>query len=160
MIRFLLILLIPLTSFADGPLPFFERLELKNIDGVDDQKVQLILNETTHKRNYILDLDKVEIDYVGDGDIEFSNGKIINRWKKAYFVGGGAFWYDVERDFKGKLLRVIDHSKANDCFNSDEFKVFHDELSKQLQLQGEDQFCVWQKVSRHDLEEFKRSLNH
>jgi hypothetical protein len=131
-------------SLADGPRPLIDRIEIKPLESI--YGIHLIQYETTHRRNFIIDLDDQSMIYVGDGDIEFEpNGNIINRWKKSYFNKGGAFWYDLMRDPKGNPIAVLDMPNATDCYEGDDLKKFHESITKLLSQQNKDKFCVWQK---------------
>jgi len=132
------------TSIADGPRPLIQRLELRPLENI--YGAHLIQYESTHRRNYILDLDNGSMSYIGDGDIEIKqDGTIINRFKKSYFNQGGAFWYDLKRDLKGIPIEVIDRNDATNCYEGEELEQFDDSIITLLEKQKKKTFCVWEK---------------
>ena len=128
-------------SLADGPRPLIDRIEIKPLETI--YGIHLIQYETTHIRNFIIDLDNQSMTYVGDGGIDFEpNGNIINRGAKSYFKTGGAFWYDLKRDSKGKPIAVLDAPNATNCYGVERF---FETITKLLAQQGKDKLCVWVK---------------
>ena len=134
----------PFLIHADGSTPLIERVEIKPLANI--YGIHLIQYETTHRRNYIIDLKDSSMTYIGDGDVEFMpNGNIINRFKKSYFNNGGAFWSDLIRDPTGKVIKIIDRADANNCYEGEALNNFDVSITKIMHAQGKAKICVWEK---------------
>lgn len=110
---------------------------------------EIILTQqlTTHRRNYLVNFEKMQITYIGDGDvIPLADGTFLNNWAKSYFNGGGAFWYSSIRKPSGELIAVLDFPEANNCIPSIEFKnKLNETLVLLLSSANKKEFCVFQK---------------
>lgn len=141
---FFILSCLSLLSYADGPRPLVERVEIKSLENI--YGIHLIQYETTHRRNYIIDFDNASMTYIGDGDVEFTpNGNIINRFKKSYFTNGGAFWYDLIRNPTGNVIQILDREDANNCYKEKDLINFDISITKILKAQGKNELCVWEK---------------
>ena len=144
LLSFIIFSCIPFLSFADGPRPLIERVEIKPLANI--YGIHLIQHETTHRRNYIIDLNNASMTYIGDGDVEFMpDGNIINRFKKSYFNNGGAFWYDLIRDSTGSVIEILDRADANNCYEGEALNNFDHSIKKIMHTQGKEKLCVWEK---------------
>ena len=110
---------------------------------------EIILTQqlTTHRRNYLVNFEKMQFTYIGDGDvIPLADGTFVNNWAKSYFNGGGAFWYSSIRKPSAELIAVLDHPEANNCIPSIEFtKKLNETLSHLFSSANKKEFCVYQK---------------
>ena len=102
---------------------------------------------TTHKRNYLVNFEYMQLTYINDGDvIPLKDGTFLNNWVKSYFNGGGAFCYSSIRKPSGELIAILDQPEANNSLPRVEFnKLLNETLSQMLSSANKKELCVYQK---------------
>ena len=92
---------------------------------------------STHVRNYIFDINTKLFTSLPNGGLEFKKDYILVNGQKSYFEGGGAFWFDSKRNYKGKIIELT--SNGNTCEN---ITMFHESIQKAMKRQKLKEFCV------------------
>ena len=64
--------------------------------------------ESTHQKNILFDTKTSEYLHLYDGKLQFYDQYYISSYSKAYFDGGGAFWYSAKWDYENNLLELLD----------------------------------------------------
>ena len=92
---------------------------------------------TTHRRNYLFDVNTKLFTSLPDGELDFKKDHIIVRGQKSYFATRGSFWFDSKRNYAGEMIELI--SDGNTCAN---IKAFYEGMQKAMKKQGLETFCV------------------
>ncbi len=92
---------------------------------------------STHRRNYFFDINTKLFTSLPNGGLEFKKDHILVTGQKSYFEGGGAFWFDSKRNYKGEIIELI--SNGNAC---EDIKMFHESIQKTMKRQKLKEFCV------------------
>ena len=86
-------------------------------------KIHIQLFETTHTKNILFDTITSEYLHLYDGRLQFYEDYYISNYSKAYFYGGGAFWYSAKWDYDNNLLELYDLKlKFDSCKDIEDFK--------------------------------------
>ena len=92
---------------------------------------------STHRRNYIFDINTKLFTELPDGELEFKKDHILVKGQKSYFEGGGAFWFDSKRNYSGEIIELI--SEGTTC---EDITRLHVTIQKAMKKQKLKEFCV------------------
>ena len=92
---------------------------------------------STHRRNYIFDINTKLFTELPDGGLEFKKDHILVKGQKSYFEGGGAFWFDSKINYAGERIELI--NSGNTC---EDIIRFYESIQKTMKKQGLQEFCV------------------
>ena len=87
-----------------------------------ENKIHIELFESTHTKNFLFDTKNSEFLHLYDGRLQFYNQYYISAYSKAYFDGGGAYWYSAKWDYDNNLLELLDIK--SDFTSCEEIKHF------------------------------------
>ena len=118
---------------------------------IKENLVHILIDETTHDKNYTYNMTSNTLSELGDGAIIFKEDFVVKRGVKSYWFKGdkslGPFWYDVKVDFEGNYLELINYEDPDGrkCFTYDEFEGSSIRLREAMKKQNLKEFCVWRK---------------
>ena len=117
----------------------------KITETTNDNFYHVVVDYSTHDRNYIYNVKDKKLSPIGDGSIEIKDDAIYRYWAKSYFDGGGAFWYNMKVNYSGEYIELIPVEKDAKCYSIDKFKHMSDEFVSVFKKQKLDKLCVWHK---------------
>jgi len=91
----------------------------------------------THRQNYIFDINTKLFIKLPNGELEFKKDHILVKGQKSFFEGGGAFWFNSERNYSGEIINLINN--GNSC---EDLAEFNESIQKVMKTQGLREFCV------------------
>ena len=118
----------------------------KITETTNDNFYHVVVDYSTHDRNYIYNVKDKKLSPIGDGSIEIKDDAIYRYWAKSYFDNvGGAFWYNIKVNYSGEYIELIPMEKDAKCYSIDKFKHMTDEFVNVFKKQKLDKLCVWHK---------------
>jgi len=153
-----IILVVVLSGCTSSPSSYNDEIKVLLKDIIDVEKdsykiiqtnkdnfYHVIVDYSTHDRNYIYNVKSKTLSSIGDGGVVIKDDVIHRYWAKSYFDGGGAFWYNIKVDFSGEYLELVNIEKDKKCYSIEKFKHMSNEFIKLFKKQKLDKLCVWHK---------------
>lgn len=112
----------------------------------NDNFYLVVINHSTHDRNYIYNVKNEKLYPIGDGRVEFKDNAIYRYWAKSYFDNvGGAFWYNIKVNYSGEYIELVNMEKDAKCYGISKFKHMPSEFISTFKKQKLNKLCVWHK---------------
>ena len=153
-----IILVVVLSGCTSSPSSYNDEIKVLLKDIIDVEKdsykiiqtnkdnfYHVIVDYSTHDRNYIYNVKSKTLSSIGDGGVVIEDDVIYRNGAKSYFDGGGAFWYNIKVDFSGEYLELVNIEKDKKCYSIEKFKHMSNEFIKLFKKQKLDKLCVWHK---------------
>lgn len=124
---------------------------LGNWSGVSTKLVKnnifhVIIDGSHYDQNYLFNNKDNSLQNLGSGKVEFERDKIIKTSVKGYLdKNGGAFWFNVKIDYRGKYLELFDVNKFTACYPFKRFSHMSEQFRTSFKRQKIRKLCVWHK---------------
>jgi hypothetical protein len=116
-----------------------------NNKGIIQKKnlIKFSIDTSTYTGNFFLNIEKSFFGYLPDGNVTLYNSYYKVYGQKTYFIGGGAFWYNAKRSYKGDLLQLIPEETHNLLYTKRCIPInrFYKEIKNYLLKMNVKEYC-------------------
>jgi len=112
---------------------------------IKNNRFHILVEGSQYDQNYLFNTRNTTLVNLGSGKVKFNKRRIIKYSVKGYLAGnGGAFWFNAELNYQGKIIALFDIQKYTECYPYSKFKNMSEQFRIAFRKQNLKKLCVKQ----------------